>query len=313
MFNWTTTTLINEIPFNKVDGEKLRIGKHLFEKRWVESIRKAIGHKPEICSATLDLAAVKTALDNAEAKVARLYIYVGLEGSEESIYANDWYRKGMPLSVSFINDEADKMAASIVDTVNRFNVFTKVKKVLDVKNEGANLVINGTHEHQRLQKIQVLIDAGYGEEVAIVDYELNHKEDAAIIAETKGVNGFGTYSQLLKDLRLPTAAHNYWLSVQKDEMPVVGSVYTQYIINYYAPSTANPSFTAVGNRSMSATTHVFWVREDLVEEWEKVLTTIDPDGGDFSTVKNEFVEDVFANKSESLVENEYFDEAKDSE
>ncbi len=284
MFNWTTTTLINEIPFNKVEGNKLRIGKHLFEKRWVESIRKAVGHKPTICAATLDLAKVKEALDAAKANVARLFLYVGLEGSEESIYANDWYRKGMPLSVSFVNADAAVMAEAIVDTVNKFNVFTKVKKVLDVKAEGNNLVISGTHEHQRLQKIQVLVDAGMGEEVAVVNYELEHKADPAVINEVKGVNGFGTYSQLLKDLRLPTAVHNNWLSVQKDEMPVVGAVYTQYIINYYAPSTANPSFTAVGNRSMSETTHVFWVKEDLVADWEAILAAIDPDAEGLNTV-----------------------------
>ncbi len=288
MFNWTTTTLINEMPFVKAEGEKLRIGKHLFEKRWVESIRKAVGHQPTICEAALDMTKVKEALDNAEAKVARLYLYVGLEGSEESIYANDWYRKGMPLSVSFTNDTAEKMVANIVDTVKRFNVFTKVKKVLDVfakENEATTLVIKGTHEYQRLQKIQVLIDAGYGEETTIVDYELNHKADAAIKDEVKGVNGFGTYSQLLKDLRLPTANHNHWLSVQKDEMPIVGALYTQYIINYYAPSTANPSFTAVGNRSMSETTHVFWVKSDLVEDWEKALAAIDPDAAGLNTVE----------------------------
>lgn len=315
MFNWTTTTLVNEMPFTKVEGEKLRIGKHLFEKRWVESIRKAEGQKPVICSATLDMAKVYEVLNSREDKptVARLYLYVGLSGSEESIYANDWYRKGMPLSVSFAITDAAKMVTDIVDTVNRFNVFTKVKKVLDVKADGTNLIINGTHEYQRLQKIQVLIDAGFGEETAIVDYELNHKEDAAIISEIKGVNGFGTYSQLLKDLRLPTAAHTNWMSVQKDEMPIVGALYTQYIINYYAPSTANPSFTAIGNRSMSETTHVFWVNSNVIEDWEKALATIDPDGGDFTTVKNDFVENTYANKSESLVGNEYFDEKKDNE
>lgn len=313
MFNWTTTTLINEIPFTKVDGEKLRIGKHLFEKRWVESIRKAKGHKMELCEATLDLAKVKEAVGTAT--VARLYIYVGLEGSEESIYANDWYRKGMPLSVSFAVAEPADMAKAIVDTVNKFNVFTKVKKVLDVKAEGAKLTIKGTHEYQRLQKINILVGDGemLGEEKAVLAwdlsearYEASGAEDAigaeAYTAKTgvtlvnPGVNGFGTYSQLLKDLRLPTANHNHWLSVQKDEMPVVGSVYTQYIINYYAPSTANPSFTAVGNRSMSETTHVFWVREDLVEEWEEVLAAIDPDAAGFETIPGE-VDGNFSNES----------------
>ena len=279
MFNWTTTTLVNELPFTHIDGEKVRIGKHLFEKRWVESIKKAEGKKEAICKAELDLSKVYEALSSGKEtvpSVARLYIYVGLVGSEESIYANDWYRKGMPLSVSFaVNSDAEKMAKAIADTVKRFNVFTKVKKVLDVTANDGILTISGTHEHQRLQKIQVLVDAGFGEEVAVVNYELEHEAADAVNEVEKGVNGFGTYSQLLKDLRLPTAVHNHWMNVQKDEMPIVGALYTQYIITYYAPSSANPSFTAIGNRSMSETTHVFWVKNDLVPAWEEVLANLD--------------------------------------
>jgi hypothetical protein len=307
MFNWTTTTLINELPHFGVEmnGKALRIGKHLFEKRWVESIRKAEGKPMEICEAELDMALVKEALDAKNASVARLYIYVGLDGSEESIYANDWYRKGMPLSVSFTNNNAATMVENIVNTVKDFNVFTKVKKVLEVspKEKGSSILkIKGTHEHQRLQKIQVLIDAGMGEEIAVVNYELNHKEDAAVSNVNPGVNGFGTYSQLLKDLRLPTANHNHWLSVQKDEMPIVGALYTQYIINYYAPSTANPSFTAIGNRSMSETTHVFWVKNDLVGAWEEKLAMIDPDGDATLNTTVGKVAKTYSNKKTSLVE-----------
>jgi hypothetical protein len=302
MFNWTTTTLINKLPHiaSEKKGAALRIGKHLFEKRWVESIRKAAGHDYELCEAKLDLS--KIAFGEAD-KVARLFIYVGLDGSEESIYANDWYRKGMPLSVSFVVDTPEKMAKAIVDTVKTFNVFTKVKKVLEVSAEGGVLVIKGTHEHQRLQKIQVLVDAGLGEEKALVNYELNRSEDAAVDKEDVkvGKNGFGTFHQLSKDLRLPTAVYNHWLSVQKDEMPIVGALYTQYIITYYAPSTANPSFTAVGNRSMSETTHVFWVKSDLVDAWEAAIAAIDPDAAGFNTIAGK-VEGNFANKAESLVE-----------
>lgn len=321
MFNWTTTTLINELPHIKEEkgGKALRIGKYLFEKRWVESIRKAEGKTVELCSASLNLTNVKTALDALEDKptVARLYIYVGLEGSEESIYANDWYRKGMPLSVSFTVADPAVMAEAIVDTVNRFNVFTKVKKVLDVTADGSTLTLKGTHEHQRLQKIQVLVDAGYGEEMAIVDYELNRpgKEATGFVSNVvAGRNGFGTYSQLLKDLRLPTANHNHWLSVHKDEMPIVGGLYTQYIINYYAPSTSNPSFTAVGNRSMSETTHVFWVNmaapavdeegnpSTVGAEWEKAIALLDPDSDSTLNTVEGKVAKTYSNKKPSLVE-----------
>lgn len=280
MFNWTTTTLVNELPFIKKEDGKVRIGKYLFEKRWVENIRKAEAQTVELCEATLDLSKISF----GESKIARLYVYVGLEGSEESIYANDWYRKGMPLSVSFAVGAAADMAKAIEDTVKTFNVFTKVKKVLDVKAADGVLTIKGTHEHQRLQKIAVLVEDTtntLGEETPVVVYERGRKKAEGVITIVKeGKNGFGTYSQLLKDLRLPTAVHNSWLSVQKDEMPVVGATYTQYIINYYAPSVANPSFTAVGNRSMSETTHVFWVKNDdeLIAAWEDALAAIDPEG-----------------------------------
>jgi hypothetical protein len=204
----------------------------------------------------------------------------------------------MPLSVSFPIGTKSEMAQAIADTVKTFNVFTKVKKVLDVKASGNTVIIEGTHEHQRLQKIQILVEKSTGvfpfqEEVKIADYERNRKDDVAITINEPGVNGFGTYSQLIKDLRLPTAVHTNWLSVQKDEMPIVGALYTQYIITYYAPSTANPSFTAVGNRSMSETTHVFWVHEDKVQEWETKLGAIDPNGGsvDNENIKPSLVEE----------------------
>ena len=313
MFNWTTTTLINELPHIKeeMNGKALRIGKHLFEKRWVESIRKAEGENYKLCKANLDMAKVKASVGNAT--VARLYIYVGLEGSEESIYANDWYRKGMPLSVSFAISDADVMAKAIEDTVKKFNIFTKVKKVLNVTANGGLLTIEGTHEHQRLQKIAIFVDTNekIGEEKAVLSWDLSecryvgnatYKTTTGVDLIEAGKNGFGTYSQLLKDLRLPTAVHNHWLSVQKDEMPIVGATYTQYIITYYAPSTANPSFTAIGNRSMSETTHVFWVKSDLVEKWEEFLVKIDPDGDNsLETEKVITDSEIFVNKS-SLIE-----------
>lgn len=287
MFNWTTTTIVNELPKIFSEGNGVRIANKLFEKRWIESIRKAEGKTMELCKATINMSTVKTAIGTSQ--VARLYIYVGLEGSEESIYANDWYRKGMPLSVSFANDTAANMATAIKDTVDKFNVFTKVKKILNVTTNGVNLVIEGTHEHQRIQKIAILVndaDSVIGEEKAVLEWTLsdalyNNKVDAefnGVTLNKVGRNGFGTYSHLIKDITLPTGYNTNWSSIHKDTMPIVGALYTQYIINYYAPSESNPSFTAVGNRSMSATSHVFWVKSDLIEDWETAIANIDPDG-----------------------------------
>lgn len=333
MFNWTTTTFVNEIPENFIHelGEnKLRIGKHIFEKRWVESIRKAEGHAHELCQMTIDMSKVRAAIQSysTTAKVVRLYLYVGLEGSEESIYANDGYYKGMPLSVSFHVADPSIMATEIKTFVDKFNAFTKAKKILDVTTNEAIVTITGTHEYQRIQKLAILVtnpDSVVGEEYPVVEWSLsdarykageagvNGQSSADGITVVKaGINGFGTYSQLIKDLSLPTAANTRWIDV--NERPVVGGIYNQYIINYYAPSTSNPSFTAVGNRSMSETTHVFWVKSDLVTDWEKAIAGIDPDGDStaeapkFNTLVNPHVEGVSANKSTSLVEDQIIDE-----
>lgn len=310
MFNWTTTNLINEIPSNlAVEGSgKLRIGKYLFEKRWVETIRKAEGKKEEICELNLDLSKVSF----GEAEIARLYIYVGLEGSSESIYANDFYNKGLPLSISFaVLEDKEAMAKAIEDSIKTFNAFTKGKKILEVKATGSVLNIKGTHEHQRIKKLAILtenLENSFSEENVVLEFIPKHKNDDneesnPIEVVAYGQNGFGTYSQLIKDLRLPTAPNNHWLSVNKNEMPVVGSLYTQYIITYYAPSTSNPSFTAVGNRSMSETTHVFWVKSDLIKDWEDLLKEIDPDGdNDLNTIPNENLEGLYENKQSSLID-----------
>ena len=85
-------------------------------------------------------------------------------------------------------------------------------------------------------------------------------------------------------------------------MPIVGATYTQYIINYYAPSTANPSFTAVGNRSMSETTHVFWVKSDLVTAWETILASIDPDAAGLNTIVVKADKRFNNKKADSIVE-----------
>ena len=61
---------------------------------------------------------------------------------------------------------------------------------------------------------------------------------------------FGTYSQIVKDLRLPTVENTNWLHLRKAETPIVGAVYDQYIIEYCAPANNRP-LGAVGCETTS--------------------------------------------------------------
>jgi hypothetical protein len=133
------------------------------------------------------------------------------------------------------------------------------------------LTLTGATEYQRFRNVEVrtfAVTDDYAELVA----ELG--EDSIELVE-RGKNAFGTYSQIVKDLRLPTAANYQWTHVRQVETPIIGAVYNQYIIEYCAPS-INDGLHAVGQRMESHTTRVFWVKndEDLISEWEAALETV---------------------------------------
>ncbi len=96
--------------------------------------------------------------------------------------------------------------------------------------------------------------------------------DDNITLKERGENAFGTYSQIVKDLRLPTGANWQPYHIRKVETPIIDAIYNQYIIEYVAPAT-NDGLGAVGQRLDSNTLHVFWVKNDadLITEWEAAL------------------------------------------
>ena len=80
------------------------------------------------------------------------------------------------------------------------------------------------------------------------------------------VNGVGTYSQILRDLRLPTMENLGYMSLtqQMDEMPVPGNKYVQYTL-HYVTCRGILGGSAVGEVTHSKTTHVFFVPADCCE------------------------------------------------
>lgn len=80
------------------------------------------------------------------------------------------------------------------------------------------------------------------------------------------VNPFGTYGQILKDLRLPTAENLSWgsLATVQDEMPQIGAKYDQYII-YICKNRGIMGGAVVGMPVASVTAHSIWVKQGDVQ------------------------------------------------
>lgn len=270
----------------KVDGvekDVLKIKRDfLFVKDNVDCIRRRKGYAAELCEATIDFTKLTSVVPTDHAvNYLRLDIYLGIEGAEPYIYSTPWYHKGKPFWVEFLaknGDNAQALADRLEKTIKSNHMFQVDKDLIKVTNDGAGkITLTGATEYQRFRKIEINIfeaDADYADLVT----ELNPNKivaSDAIALVTKGKNAFGTYSQIVKDLRLPTAANYQWLATRKVEIPIVGAVYDQYIIEYHAPANSHP-LSVVGGRLDSHTTHVFWVKNDteLVTAWENALKTL---------------------------------------
>jgi hypothetical protein len=226
------------------------------------------------CKAEVDFAELMSEIKPEKGNnYCRLDVYVKWEGQEPFYGANQMHiQKGIPFWVEFTvkaSDNASKVAENIAKQIKKNHLFLIDKDILEVSVEGSKLIFEGVAEYQRIEEIKVSqfqLTDDYAEEVSKLG-------ELGITEVERGYNGFGTYSQIIKDLRLPTAANYQWTHIRQAETPIVGGVYNQYIIEYCAPAT-NEGTQFVGHRGLSHTTHVFWVKNDtdLIAAWEAALS-----------------------------------------
>lgn len=282
----TDNTYLFKSGKTNIDGvevDALKIKRDfVFVKDCVKAIRKRAGYNAVMCKATIDFAdtTLLAALKAGGAKTyCRLDIYLGVEGAEPYIYSTPWVQKGMPFWIEFTvkqADEAATIAKNVADMLKKNHVFLCDKDLINVSVSGGKLILEGATEYQRFRKIEIsTFDAydDYADKVAELDPTKTTATDIKL--DERGKNSFGTYSQIIKDLRLPTAANYQWTHIRQVETPIVGAIYNQYIIEYEAPAT-NDGLHAVGQRMTSHTVHVFWVKNDaeLISAWETALGTV---------------------------------------
>lgn len=301
MFQFTTTNVINS---NKdyTTGKPLwsaqdaaldkpaslnvkRVSKFL--KPNVVSIYKAEANDPEMAKVTLDLSQI----NGKDGESYRLSVYIGLtQASQESRYANDLILKGKPFTVDFVwKTSAADVAKNLVKIINKYAVMVYGEKLLNVSYSGAYLTIEAVNEYQRFRKVNIEKfdkDAyfGRGEYNAVRTLEdLSEQASNAALTGTVegyfvGKEGFGTYSYLLHNLRIPTAMRTRAFGVNLDENPIIGALYNQYTI-HYCTDRGVLGTNAVGDTVKSVTTHVFYVNQSIASEFEEALTKIAPTEG----------------------------------
>lgn len=297
MFQFTTTTVINSNQdyttgkplwsSHEADAKKPA---HLIIKRVndflapnVSAIYKAVATDPELAKVSIDLSQAGTFEDG---DVLRLSMYIRLaNASQDSRYANDMAIKGKPFSVEFVwKTNAETTLKQLVKTIKKYDVLVYGEKLLNVDSKTNFLTIEATNEFQRfhtvnIEKLDRAAYAGMGDFKVVRSLEdiVTKNTNAEVLNTAEGFfagkEGFGTYSYLLHNLRLPTEARTRAFATNQDETPIVGAKYNQYTI-HYCVNRGILGDNAVGDVVKSMTTHVFYVKSDLATSFEEALGKI---------------------------------------
>lgn len=301
MFQFTTTNVINSNT-DVTTGKSLwsaqeaaldkpaflnikRVSKFL--KPNVVSIYKAEANDPEMAKVTLDLSQI----NGKDGESYRLSVYIGLtQASQESRYANDLILKGKPFTVDFVwKTSAAEVAKNLVKIIDKYAVMVYGEKLLNVSYDETYLTIEAVNEYQRFRKVNIEKfdkDAYFGRgEYNVVRSLDNLTKQASkntltgkVEGHFVGKEGFGTYSYLLHNLRIPTTMRTRAFGVNLDENPIIGAKYNQYTI-HYCTDRGVLGTNAVGDTVKSVTTHVFYVNQTVATQFEEALANIAPTGG----------------------------------
>lgn len=275
--NFQTCTIINSDKYYKDTTKQTFEAKneHLiirpgfnFEASNIQKVYQADGYEGEMAQVEIDLAQLKPTTKT----YYRLDIYVKVQGAEPYIYATPWIQKGRPFWVEFslaatgTNPDAD----ALVKAINKEHIFQVGDDQIKAKATGTKVTLTAIADYLRFAKVEIVKLNDEGDDVEIVGTKQTEGSNLLIKEVTKGQAAFGTYSHIIKDLRLPTNENTRWLHIRQDETPVIGTIYDQYIIEYKAPANNRP-LGAVGCEVDSYTTHVFWIKHELAASFKELL------------------------------------------
>ena len=295
MFKYSVTSVINvnkdyttDLPlFEGLSGEtqadgtvledRLKIKRGLeFKKSNVQAIyhrgyRAAVNPEYKVA---LDTVAVAPGTPNAG--IYRISLYVTLSDSQDERYANTRVLKGKPIFIEFEVTDKESTAALVADKViaitKKYLQMVYEDKIINiVKDSTTGIIIKGISGEQRFSK--VALEKWEYDGWIVLDESINGVPGTKITVTAIGDNGFGTYRNIIKDLRLPTAANTRWTHIAQDEIPVVGGMYDQYTIVYCVHRGVLGS-DAVGDDVTSVTEHVFYVKSDVKVAWEAALAKL---------------------------------------
>lgn len=200
--------------------------------------------------------------------VIRLTVDVRLSQQTNSEYANTYLYFKKPVTVEVLATgtaatDATALAAQINGLKDRFGV----SYITAAKVNTADVQVTATDNNQRI--FSMLVEKEKASTNSLVQPEYENITAGTFSVTTAGKLGFGDDDWMIKSVWVPTLENTRYWAINKEEKPVIGGNYTQYTIRYSVEKDHDDGVsTSLGK---SITTHVFWVKSDVVSAWETEL------------------------------------------
>lgn len=199
----------------------------------------------------------------ASGLVARLTVDVRLSQETNSEYANIAIAFKKPVTVEVLaTGTAATDAAALVAQLNglkdRFGHAYLTAAVINTD----YVQVTATENSQKIFSMVIEKEKASTNSIIMPEYE--NVSASTFSVTTIGKQGFGDDNWMARKVMLPTAENVRYFGISKDERPVIGGNYNQYVLRYKVAK-EDDGIVAGG---YSITTHVFYVLGSLVAAFE---------------------------------------------
>lgn len=281
MFDYTKETILNSVTDKNVQAitgllRIFRVGEYKVDYKST-NIADGKVYKAKGTEGTKATATITAVAGNSGSNGGKYRVTVNMKNNSKfyADYATAVWKFQKPIYAEFtvVGDSTDNTAALMATKIaNAIKLaLPENNKYITVTVDDDDVIITATDATDMFES--VVIEKYEPNSVLPSEGQYVASTVVGTIAKTDNKVPFATGDWLIENLRFPSYPNTRYNSINGDEKPVPGQLYTQYSFRYIAERKNLSGIGSVGQRLVSITNHVFYIPSTLEATFEAKLKT----------------------------------------
>lgn len=281
MFDYTKETILNSVTDKNVQAitgllRIFRVGEYKVDYKST-NIADGKVYKAQGTEGTKATAKITAVAGNSGSNAGKYRVTVNMKNNSKfyADYATAVWKFQKPIYAEFtvVGDSTDNTAALMATKIaNAIKLaLPENNKYITVTVDDDDVIITATDATDMFES--VVIEKYEPNSVLPSEGQYVVSTVVGTIAKTDNEVPFATGDWLIENLRFPSYPNTRYNSINGDEKPVPGQLYTQYSFRYIAERKNLSGIGSVGQRLVSITNHVFYIPSTLEATFEAKLKT----------------------------------------